>query len=71
MNTRGLRLGARVQNIFTVAKIAALSGLTLLGFAFATPAARHANFSNFWRNASLLWITQISSRRKYGVGQRA
>ena len=52
MNTRGLRVGARVQNIFTTTKIAALGGLTLLGFAFATQAARHANFSNFWRNAS-------------------
>ncbi len=26
--------------------------MTLLGFAFATQAARYANFSNFWRNAS-------------------
>jgi APA family basic amino acid/polyamine antiporter len=28
MNTRGLRTGARVQNIFTITKIAALGGLT-------------------------------------------
>ena len=58
MNTRGLRIGARVQNIFTIAKISALSGLTLLGFVFATQAARNSNFSDFWRNASLFgWHT--------------
>ena len=53
INTRGLRTGAVVQNIFTAAKIAALGGLTLLGFAFATQAARNANFADFWRNANL------------------
>ena len=53
LNTRGLRIGALVQNIFTTAKIAALGGLTLLGFLFATQAARNANFTDFWRSASL------------------
>jgi APA family basic amino acid/polyamine antiporter len=43
-----------VQNIFTTAKIAALIGLTLLGFTWATQAARSANFTDFWRNAHLL-----------------
>jgi APA family basic amino acid/polyamine antiporter len=63
MNTRGLRVGARVQNTFTTAKIVALGGLTLLGFAFATQAARHANFSNFWRNAS------FSELHKYQIDE--
>src|ERR1700733_14278385 len=53
INSRGLRSGAVVQNVFTAAKIAALGGLTLLGFAFATQAARNANFTDFWRNANL------------------
>jgi len=52
-----------VQNIFTFAKIAALTGLTLLGFVFATKSARHSNFSDFWRNANL------SSLHPYQVGQ--
>src|SRR5580698_6029634 len=63
MNTRGLRVGARVQNIFTTVKIVALGGLTLLGFAFATQAARQSNFSNFWRNAS------FSELHKYQAGE--
>jgi APA family basic amino acid/polyamine antiporter len=63
MNTRGLRTGAWVQNVFTVAKIAALAGLTLLGFAFATQAARNSNFSNFWRNA------RFSELHSYQAGQ--
>jgi APA family basic amino acid/polyamine antiporter len=61
LNTGGLRVGARVQNIFTTAKIAALGGLTLLGFVFATQAARHSNFSDFWRNASLSGLHRYQS----------
>ena len=52
INSRGVRLGAIVQNVFTFAKIAALCGLTLLGFVLATQTARTANFTDFWRNAN-------------------
>ncbi len=65
MNTRGLRTGAVVQNIFTFAKIAALAGLTLLGFVFATQTARHSNFSNFWQDAN------FSGLHQHQVGQNA
>lgn len=51
INTRGLRLGKAVQNIFTVAKVGALAALALLGFWFSTAAAREANFHAFWRGA--------------------
>jgi len=51
VNTRGLRLGKVVQNVFTVAKTGALAALVLLGFWYTTAAARTANFSGFWRNA--------------------
>src|SRR5271155_3331229 len=53
INTRGLRLGSIVQNIFTVAKIGSLGALALLGIWFSTEAAHAANFVDFWRNASL------------------
>jgi APA family basic amino acid/polyamine antiporter len=53
VNTRGLSLGKIVQNVFTVAKIASLSGIVLLGLFFSTLAAHEANFSHFWANASL------------------
>ena len=55
INTRGLTVGKIIQNIFTVTKAAALAGLGLLGIFFSTEAARHANFSDFWRNAG--WST--------------
>src|ERR1700686_3629442 len=64
INTRGLRLGARVQNIFTLAKIAALGGLILLGFAFGTRGVRADNFSHFWRNADLFGV------HPYAIGQQ-
>ena len=53
INARGIRTGAMVQNVFTVAKTAALLGLVLLGFIVGgnTPAASD-NFTNFWRNAN-------------------
>jgi APA family basic amino acid/polyamine antiporter len=53
INTRGLRLGSLVQNIFTVTKIGTLAGLVLLGFWFSTSQAQTVNFTNFWRNAGL------------------
>jgi APA family basic amino acid/polyamine antiporter len=53
INTRGLRPGAIVQNIFTVTKIGALAALMLLGLLFSTGAGSAANFTNFWRNAGL------------------
>jgi APA family basic amino acid/polyamine antiporter len=53
INTRGLRLGKIVQNIFTVAKTAALGALVLLGFWFSTSLAHEINFTHFWRNAGL------------------
>jgi basic amino acid/polyamine antiporter, APA family len=55
VNTRGLRVGKIVQNIFTVTKTASLAGLVLLGLVFSTAVARAANFSDFWRNAG--WST--------------
>jgi len=55
INTRGLRMGKIVQNIFTVAKTISLAALVLLGLAFSTVAARSANFTGFWRNAG--WST--------------
>jgi len=62
LNTRGLRIGALVQNVFTVTKLAALAGLIGLGTLLPTIAARHTNFSSFWGSASL-W-----ARHPYQVG---
>jgi APA family basic amino acid/polyamine antiporter len=52
VNRFGVKTGAMVQNIFTIAKTAALLGLILLGFTVARNAQAVAeNFGNFWRNA--------------------
>src|SRR5262249_26969462 len=49
MNTRGLRLGKLVQNVFTVAKTGALIGLILLGCIVGYSAvAAHASFGDLW-----------------------
>jgi APA family basic amino acid/polyamine antiporter len=53
INARGIRTGAMVQNIFTVAKTAALLSLIALGFFMGrNPEAVAANFTGFWRNAN-------------------
>jgi APA family basic amino acid/polyamine antiporter len=57
VNIRGVRFGAGLQNIFTVAKALALAGLILLGFTIgrngaAIAANIGADWSQFWRNAS-------------------
>ncbi|MDQ1524480.1 MAG: basic amino acid/polyamine antiporter, family [Pyrinomonadaceae bacterium] len=49
MNTRGLKLGKMVQNVFTVAKTGALIALIVLGIIVGlNSGAGAANFSNFW-----------------------
>src|SRR5213082_1621318 len=49
MNTRGLKLGKLVQNIFTTAKTGALIALILLGIIVGwRSGAGAANFSDFW-----------------------
>ena len=57
-NTRGIRTGARVQNVFTFAKTAAL--LALVGFGFAigrNPEAVTRNFGDFWGDADWTFTT--------------
>ncbi|MGA2133288.1 MAG: amino acid permease [Bryobacteraceae bacterium] len=52
INMRGIRTGAVVQNIFTVAKTAALLGLIGIGFlAGRNPQALARNFDHFWDGA--------------------
>ncbi|HLK66368.1 MAG TPA: amino acid permease [Bryobacteraceae bacterium] len=52
-NTRGIRTGAMVQNVFTIAKVASLLGLVAIGFFFGRNSeAVASNFTGFWRNSS-------------------
>ncbi|MBZ5531382.1 MAG: amino acid permease [Acidobacteriia bacterium] len=54
LNTFGLKLGAAVQNVFTIAKVSALAALVFAGiFVGRNAQAVAANFSNFWHNAAL------------------
>ena len=56
VNTRGLRTGAAVQNVFTIAKIGALIGLIALGLWLGRrPEAIAANFTDFWRAPGSPW----------------
>lgn len=58
VNTRGLRTGAMVQNVFTIAKIGALAALIGLGLLFGRREdAIAANFTDFWRNTGFDWTT--------------
>jgi APA family basic amino acid/polyamine antiporter len=51
-NTRGIRTGAAVQNVFTFAKVAALLGLVGFGFLLGRNSeAVASNFTGFWRNS--------------------
>lgn len=53
VNCRGLRVGALVQDLFTITKTAALLGLIVLGgFLMRNANAWLGNFSDFWRGAN-------------------
>ena len=55
-NTRGIEAGARVQNIFTIAKIGALAGLIAAGVFFGRqPEAIERNFGRFWEVPFSAW----------------
>jgi APA family basic amino acid/polyamine antiporter len=49
-NTRGLKLGSSVQNIFTSAKVLALLAVVLVGLVAHNAAAVAANFGTHWHN---------------------
>jgi basic amino acid/polyamine antiporter, APA family len=56
VNTRGIRTGALVQNVFTFAKVASL--LALIGFGFLlgrNPQVIAANFGHLWDGAGFTW----------------
>jgi APA family basic amino acid/polyamine antiporter len=55
INIFGIKTGALIQNVFTVAKISALLGLVIFGILLGRNAsAIAANFgANFWRNSGL------------------
>ncbi len=54
INIFGVKTGALVQNVFTVAKASALFGLVVAGLIVGRNAqAIAANFTDFWRNAGL------------------
>lgn len=68
INIRGLKEGKFVQNLFTVAKIAALIGVIFLGIVLGSNIeAVSANFSNMWnsewlhmKDGKIEWIQALS-----------
>lgn len=60
INTRGVKTGAMIQNVFTFAKVAALLGLVTFGFLLGrNPDAVTANFTEMWRGAEWNWATVV------------
>jgi APA family basic amino acid/polyamine antiporter len=69
VNVYGVKTGAAVQNTFTIAKTAALAMLIAIGFVVGrNPEAVVANFSNFWRNASLSAQHPVEVGSFFGIG---
>jgi basic amino acid/polyamine antiporter, APA family len=56
-NTRGVRYGKIVQNLFTSAKIASLAGLILVGVVFWRHDAVAANFTHMWTAQAITPVT--------------
>ena len=67
-NSRGIRYGKIVQNLFTSAKVVALAALILLGLIFWKPAAISANFGNFWTPHDVTPLTAtLSALTAFGL----
>ncbi|MBU6399561.1 MAG: amino acid permease, partial [Verrucomicrobia bacterium] len=75
LNTRGLRLGKWIQNLFTSAKTLSLAALILIGlFVGCNAAALHANFSHPWTphdlspiRPDLAWLPSVSAATGFGL----
>lgn len=59
-NTRGLKLGTLVQNIFTFAKTAALIGVVLVGIFLGWSAISAARTSSWWDSWANGWTPQLA-----------
>ena len=57
-NTRGLKLGTLVQNVFTFAKTAALSGVVIVGLLLGWSATSAARTSAWWDSWANGWTPQ-------------
>ena len=54
INVFGVKIGALIQNVFTISKVSALAGLVLVGLFMRNAQALAANFNgHFWQNAGL------------------
>lgn len=54
INVFGVKIGALIQNVFTISKVSALAGLVLVGLFMRNAQAVAANFNgHFWENAGL------------------
>ena len=54
INVFGVKIGALIQNVFTISKVSALAGLVLVGLFMRNAQAIAANFNgHFWENAGL------------------
>jgi APA family basic amino acid/polyamine antiporter len=54
-NTRGLRTGKRIQNVFTIAKTAALIGLIVVGLTIGANSASAAFTASWWHPTANGW----------------
>jgi APA family basic amino acid/polyamine antiporter len=58
VNSRGVRFGAVVQNVFTIAKVGTLLALVVFGFAVGrSEAAVARNFGDFWGASTFDWTS--------------
>jgi APA family basic amino acid/polyamine antiporter len=62
LNTRGVKLGAAVQNVFTSAKVLALLGVIAVGFVAKNATAIAANFGAGWHSFWSFGTAQYANR---------
>ncbi len=68
-NTRGVKLGAAVQNVFTTAKVLALLGVIAVGLVARNVLAGSANFGHaFFANAGLQVRHKVEIGSFFGMG---
>ena len=66
-NTRGVKGGKWIQNIFTTTKLVALFGLILVGFVMFNPEVWNANWTNAWMSTKATLVDACNTASGFSV----
>lgn len=66
-NTRGVKGGKLIQNVFTSTKLLSLFGLIIAGFVMLRPEIWHANWTNAWKATNISLLDNCNPKAGFNI----